>query len=141
RVPLPDVTAHGVCLLPLTCCTMPHGGLVWPQPESLRRFSNSKEFALSLLPHRIYSGTLRFHGGDQRGPWRRKARTEEKPTDHTEPPPMLDSLKSIQPRSRRLKVRHRRDLRVEELEARSLLTAYAPSQIAHAYGIDKLPYD
>ena len=26
------------------------------------RISNSKEFALSLLPHRIYSGTSRFHG-------------------------------------------------------------------------------
>ncbi|HLJ95144.1 MAG TPA: S53 family peptidase [Gemmataceae bacterium] len=32
-------------------------------------------------------------------------------------------------------------LRCEELEPRTLLTIYAPSQILHAYGFDKLPYD
>jgi subtilase family serine protease len=30
---------------------------------------------------------------------------------------------------------------LEELEPRTLLTAYAPDQIRHAYGFDKLPYD
>ena len=32
-------------------------------------------------------------------------------------------------------------LRCEELESRTLLTIYAPNQILHAYGFDKLPYD
>jgi hypothetical protein len=34
----------------------------------------------------------------------------------------------------------RRPLRLEELESRTLL-AYAPAQIIHAYGFDRLPYD
>src|SRR5438309_5456002 len=37
--------------------------------------------------------------------------------------------------------RRRNPLRFEELESRILLTLYGPSQILHAYGFDKLPYD
>src|SRR5438552_12412949 len=40
-----------------------------------------------------------------------------------------------------LGTRRRRPLRFEELESRTLLTIYAPNQILHAYGFDKLPYD
>jgi hypothetical protein len=32
-------------------------------------------------------------------------------------------------------------LQVEELESRTLLDAYSPSQIRHAYGFDQIPYD
>jgi hypothetical protein len=38
-------------------------------------------------------------------------------------------------------IRCRRRLQLEELESRTLLTGYAPSQILHAYGFDRLPYD
>jgi hypothetical protein len=54
---------------------------------------------------------------------------------------MLDLHRYRQPSSRR---RHslRGHLRVEELESRTLLAEpYTPSQILHAYGFDRLPYD
>jgi subtilase family serine protease len=57
---------------------------------------------------------------------------------------MFGFVRQSHPVSRRfgrLGSRWRRPLRFEELESRTLLTIYAPSQILHAYGFDKLPYD
>src|SRR5260370_32041703 len=57
---------------------------------------------------------------------------------------MFGFVRHLHPVSRRLHrpgSRGRRPLRLEELESRALLTTYAPSQILHAYGFDKLPYD
>ena len=57
---------------------------------------------------------------------------------------MFGIVRSTHPVSRRLhwhRSRGRRPLRFEELESRTLLTIYAPNQILHAYGFDKLPYD
>jgi subtilase family serine protease len=52
---------------------------------------------------------------------------------------MLGLLRYPQGASR--KHSHPNRLRLEELESRTLLTAYTPSQIRHAYGFDRLPYD
>src|SRR5215472_12718817 len=42
---------------------------------------------------------------------------------------------------RATRCQRRRCLQVEELESRTLLDAYTPNQIRHAYGFDQLPFD
>jgi hypothetical protein len=57
---------------------------------------------------------------------------------------MLGSLPCaalVAPKLPSLRGRRRGSLLLEELESRTLLATYGPSQILHAYGFDQLPYD
>src|SRR5260370_20236616 len=56
---------------------------------------------------------------------------------------MVGLLRSAMPVSQRVQSLRcpRRLLRLEELESRTLLAVFSPSQILHAYGFDRLPYN